>query len=140
MAFDIADFSEEETKKIETLEAGKLYELSVMRKGVDSDVKVSKVYFVKSCNPDGTYKVIMTNPVSTWSDSAGVLYKTSSRLKMPELDMLSIDSKNIRELSVKESKSYVDSNIKSWSIRDKFGLKPIKRITHLGYTEEVKYT
>lgn len=139
MSFDLLDVVEKMAKKIETLEVGKLYELSIERDGENGKVVLTKIYYIKECLIDGSYKVVLSNICSNWSDQMAILHKKSTRKYRPELDMLSIDFKNIRELSQRESKTFVDKNLKSWPIREKFGLKPIKRRTPLGHVEEVRY-
>lgn len=134
MKYDLLEFIENDTVK--KLEQGKLYEFSVHR---DNNRKISKVYYILSTLPDGSYKVLMTNNTSDWSDMGAFLSEKSKQIVRPELDMLSSSGKYIRELSPSESKRYVEKNLKTWKIREQFGLPPIKFITMLGHTVEAKF-
>jgi hypothetical protein len=141
LKFDIAEFEEPEPSvPPDKIKAGSLYELKATRNGETGLVEIKKVYYIKECLQDGSFKVILKNNSSNWSDQLAILYRKSSRKINPEIDLLSLDCKDVRELSKKESKDYVDKNLKSWEIRKSFGLKPIKRRTPLGHIEEVTYT
>lgn len=141
MTFDLSTFEEPDPSlKIEDIVVGGLYEVKATREGVNGPVDIVRVYYIKDRLNDGSFKVIVKNNASEWSDQFAILYKTSTRKIKPDLDMLSLDSKEIRELGKKEAKEYVSGNIKSWEVRKLHGLKPIKYLTPLGHTIEITNT
>ena len=109
-------------KKIDRLIPGKVYEFSYQR----DDKTISKTFYILSEEKD-SWRVLEENKFSDWSDFESLVTRESSRKIKPEQDIRSMAGKTIRELGIRDSKTFVKNCLKSFAVRQKFDIPPATR-------------
>lgn len=146
MSFDLGDFLEEEMNP-EFLEVGKAYEFTVT---TNDSRKLSKTfYIIEADKHKHLYKALYPNEFSNETDSLCVITKDSNRAMADtkgyckkanthtQTDFYCLANKKIVELGLRDTKTFVNRQLKSWSVRKKFGFKPATRKNRHDQTVEI---